>query len=52
MMSNVQDCEPNYHLKICLKTIIFGRCTASKKQHDSCRFYMNADKNYMKCKYE
>ena len=21
MMPNVQDCEPNYHLKICLKTI-------------------------------
>lgn len=38
----------------CSYVDLFGRCTASKKQYDACRFYIIEEKNYrsMRCKYE
>lgn len=36
----------------CAYIDLFDCCTASKEQYDSCKFYMNEEKNYMRCKYE
>lgn len=32
--------------------VVYGDCTAPKIQHESCKCYMNEEKNYMRCKYE
>lgn len=36
----------------CAYVDLFDSCTASKEQYDSCRFYINEEKNYMRCKCE
>lgn len=47
-------CKRPYHAAYCgcAYVDLFGRCTASKEQRDYCKFYVNEEKNYMRCKYE
>ena len=36
----------------CAYVDLFGCCAASKEQRDYCKFCVNEEKNYMRCKYE
>ncbi len=36
----------------CAYVDLFDCCTAPKEQYDACRFYINEEKNYMRCKHE
>lgn len=47
-------CLRPYHAAYCgcAYVDLFGRCTALKEQRDYCKFYVNEEKNYMRCKHE
>ena len=36
----------------CAYIDLFDCCTAPKEQYDSCKFYVNEEKNYMGYKYD
>lgn len=44
--------RPLYACRYGCAYVVWGHCTASKEQYDCCRFYVNEEKNYMRCKYE
>lgn len=43
--------RPLYVCRYDCAYVVWGHCTAPKIQYESCKCYMNADKNYLKCKY-
>ena len=38
--------RPLYDCRYDCAYVVWEHCTASKEQYDSCRFYMNEEKNY------
>lgn len=44
--------RPVYACKYDCAYVVWGNCTAPKIQYESCKCYVNEDKNYMRCKYE
>ena len=54
MNEKCHKCLRPYHAVYCdcAYVDLFGRCTTPKAQYDYCKFYVNKEKNYMRCKYE
>lgn len=44
--------RPIYVYKYDCAYAVWGCCTAPEKQYESCKCYMNEDKNFIRCKYE
>lgn len=43
--------RPLYACRYDCAYVVWGYCTAPKIQYESCKCYVNADKNYLRCKY-
>lgn len=54
MSEKCRKCLRPFHSAYCGCAYIdlFDCCTASKEQYDYCKYYVNEEKNYMRCKYE